>query len=268
MPLVAMKRVSAVARLATVLAACAVVACGGRVSSAVATDASSVTPTSGTFCSLLAEALCEPLVACCSGVDASSCRVGYSGYCEQQLHPNPDGNFDVSAASQCLAYETARHDGCKSLTRHESAAVAGLSDVCGRVWRGGVGPGGPCSATADCAEVPGATSACLDNLCYASRVVPQGAACETTSVVCAPDLVCVWNLSATCVAPIAEGATCSNSVSGVPCAFGLFCQSSGQPLGTCVRLKEDGARCVVSDECLGVCQAGVCSHVSVCTPTD
>jgi hypothetical protein len=90
-------------------------------------------------------------------------------------------------------------------------------------------------------------------------LLSQGASCFMSSD-CQDGLMCYND---TCNLPIAQGGNCSGSMFGCEPLTG--CDTGGSNL--CVRLKNDGASCSFSYECLGRCDTSASQCVSICGGT-
>jgi hypothetical protein len=198
---------------------------------------SSVSPTQA--CADLGSAVCSKVSECAPTIftevygDVATCSARSASSCEKAL-ALPDTADTPDFAENCSkAYDSLSCGGALQNTPPVD---------CTRTQHGTIGDGSPCGAAGECAsgvcQIDGTTGC---GVCI--EPAASGQPCKSTSD-CQAGLVCALkaappNATAACIAPVGNGAACSNAAPIVPCQSGLICGKNN----TCIAPLAAGSAC-------------------------
>jgi hypothetical protein len=213
-------------------------------------------------CLEFAERLCADAQGCCEQtygeLDIEGCMLTFrQDVCGPEVDAVNAGfaTFDAEAIDACVA---ARAEGvriCVPTWAETLELRKRIYSDC-RIFDGKVPLGGACTTAAACQRPAGAaTVTCVNHVCEAIEVLPEGAPCKFPSgevSVCDAGLACdAAGLGAMgqCVQAVATGDTCDSSMlEGTDCGLGSYCD---QETATCqVATNMGGVGCSQSTECV------------------
>jgi hypothetical protein len=229
------------------------------------------------FCQSWVEDTCKAIAGCCKAgktYDEDECRLELSKSCLdtvdlEQIHSG-ERVFNAGAASECLGSVEKCADldalGTNNLTYDRAKA-------CKNIVTGFREPGSACSSDKECQQSgefafcyePGnGTGVCVnvvldDAKCSFSfennelHICPEGKYCDNAGFkppASASPTSQEFEFSASCKPDVGAGGKCVDGDGhGLPCAKGLYCDTTGATNATCKQRKAAGTACNFSQEC-------------------
>jgi len=136
--------------------------------------------------------------------------------------------YDEDAVEPCLAAHAQADAVCVPTWQENLTLRKSLWSAC-KVLRGSTEAGKGCSTDVTCAEPDGAKAGvCIRGICQVLEVLPEGEACpfqSGTVSTCDAGLFCTTTMDepGTCVRASSEGAACSGVLGDASCGFGNYC---------------------------------------------
>jgi len=198
------------------------------------------------FCAAKAKAECQVALVC--AIDQGACAEYRAGLCEQDAANAIASGirvYDSANVPACLAVLNAAYGNESSKILFNQLFGSGsITDLCERVFSGGVPKNGSCESDYDCSQdlicslPPGATM----SICAPATDLTAGAYCSDPGSVCPTDTYCSNSGGPYECQPSAEaGAPCS---SAPPCVSTERCVS-----GVCTTRAAVGQACATNDDC-------------------
>jgi hypothetical protein len=239
-------------------------------------------PDPESFCQSWVGSTCDAIADCCTGgakFDPNDCRLQLSSTCQAMTQATRvqagEVKWDSSAASACFPVVGA----CSDLASDDiqQPSTYAQSQACANMVVGFQPLGSACTGSGQC-EKQGDYSTCWggggntsgvcaktvldESTCSFSfstlelHVCPDGMFCDRTSSGPKPGQLpseSEFEFSASCKSPLAAGRACDPFGNGVPCATGLFCETSPTnpgSTGTCTAERKAGQTCKPGDVCV------------------
>jgi hypothetical protein len=199
------------------------------------------------FCAAKAKAECQVALVC--AIDQGACAEYRAGLCEQDAANAIASGirmYDSANVPACLAVLNSAYGNESSKILFDQLFGSGsITDLCERVFSGGVVKDDPCESDYDCSEelicspvLPGSAM----SICAPATDLTAGAYCSDPGSVCPTDTYCSNNGGAYECQPSAEaGAPCS---SAPPCVSTERCVDA-----VCTGRAAAGLTCATNDDC-------------------
>jgi hypothetical protein len=214
------------------------------------------------FTQQFAARYCELAASCCQQVgitaDQLSCELSVAFVLGEDARSLTSGRgaFDADVAAQCLAALPVFLSGC--------SPPSDKPELCARVIRGSVAPGGVCGWSTDCEAPESGSAYCaieswqepLEGTCVARPPSTVGSSCAYGQCDDDPTLYCAVS-DGLCAPKLAQGELCSMDA---PCGEGLVCRSDGSAAYSCEPPSPLGSDCSSGDCAPGMyCASGKCA---------